>query len=73
MDIIFVPSKDYIEILCEQGIERSKMKLLPRGVDFDVFSPQPNGRSYIQDKHLLEDGYYLLNTGRISKDKILIL
>jgi glycosyltransferase involved in cell wall biosynthesis len=69
MDIIFVPSKDYIEILCEQGIERNKMKLLPRGVDFEVFSPQPNGRSYIQDKHLLDDGYYLLYTGRISKDK----
>jgi glycosyltransferase involved in cell wall biosynthesis len=69
MDKIFVPSMNYIDILCEQGIEHSKMQLLPRGVDFDVFSPQIDGRRYIADKHLLDDGYYLLYTGRISKDK----
>lgn len=69
MDLILVPSCEYIDILSEHGIERNRMQLLTRGVDFDIFSPQMHGRNYILDKYSENDGFFLLYTGRISKDK----
>lgn len=69
MDLVLVPSFEYIEILCEQGINRNKIQILPRGVDFDRFSPQLNSRNYIFNKYSIDRGFLLLYTGRISKDK----
>lgn len=69
MDEIFAPSQFYIDILEERGIDRNKIKLLPRGVDFGVFDFYPEARKKIQKKLNFKEGFYLIYTGRMSDDK----
>ncbi len=69
MDEILVPSKVYIDILAAQGFDSQKMKILPSGIDTNVFIPRPNAHKYLMNKYNLDEGIYLLFTGRTSKDK----
>ncbi|MBN1949544.1 MAG: glycosyltransferase [Candidatus Cloacimonetes bacterium] len=69
MDELYVPSRSYMDILEERGIDRSKMKIFPRGIEYDVFFPRRNGRAFLQNEFEIREGKYLLYTGRISKDK----
>ena len=69
LDKIYVPSVAYMDILEERGIVRSKMKIMPRGINFEHFYPMNFGRGQLIDQYNLKDGRILLYTGRISNDK----
>lgn len=60
LDVVFVPSKAMKEELASKGIEDSKLKLYPRGVDTQRFRPIAN-----KEKDVIN----LLYVGRISKEK----
>lgn len=70
MDIVYVPSLAYMNILEERGIDRFKMKIFPRGLEYDTFYPVNLGRAYLIEKYNLPNNSEIfLYTGRISKDK----
>lgn len=72
LDLIFVPSKSTAEELREHGIDASKMKVFPRGVDLSLFHPtKRNG--YLESHYSLKEGLKLLYVGRVSKEKNLEL
>jgi glycosyltransferase involved in cell wall biosynthesis len=69
MDEIRVPTHEYIQILESRGFDLSKMKIFRRGIDVDMFAPQPRAKERLKKKYGLDDGFNLLYTGRISRDK----
>lgn len=69
MDTVYVPSRAYCNILEERGLDRSRMKVFPRGIDYETFFPVNYGRAMLMDAYNLKQGAYLLYTGRISHDK----
>jgi len=69
MDELYVPSVSYIDILEERGLDRSKMKIFPRGIEYKNFYPRNQGRKFLMDRYKVKPGKYLLYTGRISRDK----
>ncbi|MGB7294902.1 MAG: glycosyltransferase [Candidatus Aminicenantales bacterium] len=69
MDEIRVPTHEYIQILESRGFDLSKMKIFQRGIDVDMFTPQPKVRPLLKKRYGLDDAFNLLYTGRISRDK----
>ncbi len=69
MDEVRVPTNAYINLLSERGIERNKMKFFPRGLETELFSPRKHSRTWLQHEYKLQEGFYMLYTGRISRDK----
>ena len=69
MDEIRVPTKEYINILVDRGYEQNKMKLFKRGIDTNIFRYADTCRTTIQDRYKIPDGFTLLWSGRVSKDK----
>jgi glycosyltransferase involved in cell wall biosynthesis len=65
-DEIRVPTQEYIGILERRGYERSRMVVIPRGVDTRAFAPR-NGDA--GGRLNLAEAPTLLYVGRISKDK----
>ncbi|MCW7753395.1 glycosyltransferase [Desulfobotulus sp. H1] len=68
-DEIFVPSRVYMDILAERGLEPSRMRLFLRAVDTELFAPSGEARGKILQQYGIEASRILLYTGRISKDK----
>ncbi|MDY7093366.1 MAG: glycosyltransferase [Acidobacteriota bacterium] len=68
MHRIYAPSRAYVESLEENGFPREKLRLLPRGVDVELFSPQRRDPELWQ-RYGLGEGFKLLYVGRISKEK----
>jgi len=69
MDEIRVPTREYMRILESRGFELSKMKIFRRGIDIDLFAPQPKARQLFKKRYGLDDCFNLLYVGRISRDK----
>jgi glycosyltransferase involved in cell wall biosynthesis len=68
MHRIYAPSLAYVESLEENGFPREKLRLLPRGVDVELFSPQRRDPE-LWKRYGLSEGFKLLYVGRISKEK----
>jgi glycosyltransferase involved in cell wall biosynthesis/predicted metal-dependent phosphoesterase TrpH len=71
-DLIFVPSKFYIEKLTRAGLDLAKMEIFPRGIDLDRYCPPTTPQSMAR-RHQLHGQFTLLFAGRISEDKNLKL
>ncbi|MCF7920253.1 MAG: glycosyltransferase [Candidatus Cloacimonetes bacterium] len=69
MDEVFAPSQAYVDIIASRGIERRKIRLLPRGVDFSVFDFNAAAAVKIRAKFELPKDFLLIYTGRLSDDK----
>lgn len=69
MNEIYVPTIEYMDILESRGYDRSKMKILRRGIDSTLFHPSTTGRSFLEEKYNVKKGINLLFAGRVSKDK----
>ena len=69
MDVVRVPTRQYIDILEERGIDRTRMCIFRRGIDTTRFRPRKHSRQYLQNKYDIADGIYFLYTGRVSRDK----
>jgi glycosyltransferase involved in cell wall biosynthesis len=73
-DTVYVNSEQYRRSWVDRGIEPEKLKLLPRGLDTELFSPTRRDPKfwYRFDKHAANgsDGAVrLLYVGRVSKEK----
>lgn len=68
MEGVFVPSNFYRRQLTENGFDPRKLKLLPRGVDTNVFNPS-HKRPGMWQEHDLEDRFTFLYVGRVSREK----
>ncbi|MCE5249720.1 glycosyltransferase [bacterium] len=71
-DEIRVPSKEYMRILDERGYDRTKMTVLKRGIETDIFSPRPGAKEALARKYGIRSGFTMLYAGRVSKDKNLV-
>jgi len=69
MDSIKVHTNEYINLLETRGLKRSKLNLLPKGIDPDLFMHKKDAEQKLREKTGLSDGPILLYTGRVSKDK----
>lgn len=68
MDTVYVPSEYYAQQLVEKGIARSAIRVLPRGVDRERFSPEKRSKEF-WSKYGMNGNFKLLYVGRISKEK----
>jgi glycosyltransferase involved in cell wall biosynthesis len=69
MDTIKVPSKEYLTLLANRGLDRSKMQILIKGIDTNLFQVKTEKKAHLMYKYQIKDGINLLYAGRISKDK----
>mgnify|MGYP005834184771 FL=1 len=69
MDEVLVPTQEYIDILAQRGLARSKMRVFKRGVDSQLFSPAAVLTHRLEKEFNLPEGFNLLYAGRISRDK----
>jgi glycosyltransferase involved in cell wall biosynthesis len=72
MDEVLVSSSAYAEELVRMGIERDRLRDLPRGVDLELFSPAKRRPDFFSRWGLAagpEPGPVLLYAGRLSREK----
>ena len=68
MDLVLAPSRSTAEELIEKGLNGAKIRLMPRGVDQELF--HPSKRNGCLDKYSLnKEDLKLLYVGRVSKEK----
>ena len=72
-DTVFVNSEQYRRSWVERGIEPEKLKILPRGLDAELFNPDRRLESYWQRPGMAATDVRLLYVGRISREKDLDL
>jgi glycosyltransferase involved in cell wall biosynthesis len=68
MDEVFVSSASYAAELAAMGIESSRLRDLPRGVDLDLFSPTRREPDLFA-RWGLGNGPVILYVGRLSREK----
>jgi glycosyltransferase involved in cell wall biosynthesis len=73
MDEIRVPTLEYAKILEERNIHAKEVKLLRRGIEADEFEPLQDRKKPLENRLGIKDGFTLIYTGRVSKDKSLDL
>lgn len=73
LDLVFVNSEDYRRALEARGIEASRLRILPRGLDTALFSPARRDDGFWKKRGLQEGETGLLYAGRVSKEKKLDL
>ncbi len=69
MDRVLVPSGYYMDDLEQQGVPRNKMRLFPRGIDSDRFSPRHRDPDFFQRFGGSPGSFKLLYVGRVSREK----
>ncbi len=70
-DAVLVPSKAYRERLAEVGVDPAKIKPFSRGIDSVTFSPLPGARSVVFSRYGIPEGFTLMYSGRVSREKSL--
>ncbi len=68
MDTIYVPSECYRRQLTDNGFDPAKLRVLPRGVDMDRFTPAKRDPAF-WGRFGLNGNLKLLYVGRISREK----
>ena len=69
LDTIFVNSEQYRQSWIERGISAEKIKLLPRGLDTELFTPEQRDPAFWKQFGSAGEGVRLLFVGRVSKEK----
>src|SRR5262249_19700213 len=67
LDTIFVNSQQYRQSWIERGIDPGKIRILPRGLDTQLFNPERNERGFWNRFGGDGNGLRLLFVGRVSK------
>jgi glycosyltransferase involved in cell wall biosynthesis len=68
MDVIYAPSQSTCDELIERGIRPEKIRIYPRGIDVNAFTPAK--RNGLFEKWFnIKEGINLLYVGRVSKEK----
>lgn len=73
MDLLYANSEHYRQCWRARGIPAERMRILPRGLDTELFSPLKRRRSLWKPFAIGEEEIVLLYVGRISKEKDLDL
>ena len=68
-ETVFVNSEQYRQSWIERGIEAGKLKILPRGLDTELFNPVRRLPGFWQRSGTNENEVRLLYVGRISREK----
>ncbi len=69
LDTIFVNSEQYRKSWIDRGIDSSKLKILPRGLDTNLFTPSRSEPDFWKQFGSDGAGVRLLFVGRVSKEK----
>lgn len=69
MDTLFVNSNQYRQSWIDRGIDATKIKILPRGLDTKFFTPARAETNFWRQFGCNGKGVRLLYVGRISKEK----
>jgi glycosyltransferase involved in cell wall biosynthesis len=69
LDIIFVNSEQYRLSWIERGIDAAKLRILPRGLDTELFTPGRSDANFWKQFGCDGTGVRLLFVGRVSKEK----
>ena len=69
LDSVFVNSEEYRRSWIARGFAREKLKILPRGLDTTLFSPEHRDPRFWQKFGEYNGVVHLLYVGRISKEK----
>jgi glycosyltransferase involved in cell wall biosynthesis len=69
VDTVFVNSEQYRQCWIDRGFAPEKLKILPRGLDTDLFHPARRDPSYWQRFGANGSSVRLLYVGRISREK----
>ena len=69
MDTVFVNSEHYRKCWIERGFAPEKLKILPRGLDTDLFNPKQRDLTFWPGPGVNGQEVRLLYVGRISREK----
>src|SRR5213596_3602161 len=69
LDTVFVNSEEYRQSWIKRGFDPEKLKILPRGLDTTLFSPEHRDPAFWQKFGEHNGAVHLLYVGRISKEK----
>jgi glycosyltransferase involved in cell wall biosynthesis len=72
-DVVYVNSEAYRKCWIARGIPATQLRLLPRGLDTQLFDPSKREQSFWTARGLREGEVAMLFVGRISKEKNLDL
>jgi glycosyltransferase involved in cell wall biosynthesis len=67
VDVVFAPSHAVADELAERGVNKDKIKVYPRGIDTERFTPEK--RNGFFKRYGLDRPVKLLYVGRVSKEK----
>ena len=73
LDTIYVNSDHYRQCWVERGIAPEKLKIMPRGLDTELFHPSRRSPDFWEKRGLLEGEVGILYVGRVSREKNLDL
>jgi len=69
LDAVYVNSEDYRKSWISRGIPAEKLRLLPRGLDVQLFDPSRRNPEFWRARGLRDGETAVLYVGRISKEK----
>ncbi len=73
LDTVFVNSEEYRQSWIKRGFEPEKLKILPRGLDTDLFHPTRRDPAFFEKFGATNGQVRLLYVGRVSREKDLDL
>ena len=73
LDTVFVNSEEYRQSWIKRGFEPAKLKILPRGLDTELFHPARRDSAFFEKFGAFNGEVRLLYVGRISREKDLDL
>jgi glycosyltransferase involved in cell wall biosynthesis len=73
VDTVFVNSEEYRQSWIKRGFEPNKLKILPRGLDVELFTPERRDEHFWQKFQPTNGEVWLLYVGRVSREKDLDL
>ncbi|MDP9254628.1 MAG: glycosyltransferase [Verrucomicrobiota bacterium] len=69
LDTVFVNSEQYRRSWIDRGFDPAKLKILPRGLDTDLFNPARRDPKFWRRRGSNDGAVQLLYVGRISREK----
>jgi glycosyltransferase involved in cell wall biosynthesis len=69
LDTVFVNSEEYRQSWIKRGFDAAKLKLLPRGLDTELFHPARRDPAFFEKFGAVNGEVRLLYVGRISREK----
>jgi glycosyltransferase involved in cell wall biosynthesis len=73
LDTVFVNSEEYRQSWIKRGFDPAKLKILPRGLDTELFHPDRRNSAFFEKFGASNGAIRLLYVGRVSREKDLDL